>query len=248
MAGRTAYPPAANRPPRACPCNLAPVRRHGRPSSGLGHRPAGTALKTYEKGNPPYCYRCLPDAGRPCRRTCGASSTSACLQDGGRVESPPDKKLLSSSATYGVRSADAMTVAAVRCLSGDLCTRTAWIQAAHHSTACGLKLWKRGYPCSHSPLCTAPDTDNGPLPAGNGPLLITAAHQPYTTVCQADGPKCPPDRGLLREGKRALPQSSLPQKIARYFWHCGQNTVARPAMRPFSSSVPHRRQSCPPRP
>ena len=69
-------------------------------------------------------------------------------------------------------------------------------------------------------------------PRGNGPLLITAAHQPYTTVCQADGPKCPPDRGFLREGK-ALPQSSLPQKIARYFWHCGQNTVARPAMRPF---------------
>ena len=113
MAGRTAYPPAADRPPRACPCDLAPVRRHGGSSSGLGHRPADTALKTYEKGNPPYCYRCLPDAGDFARRTCGASSTSACLQDGGRVESPPDKKLLSSSATDGVRSANAMTVAAV---------------------------------------------------------------------------------------------------------------------------------------
>ena len=126
MAGRTAYPPAADRPPRACPCDLAPVRRQGRPSSELGHRPAGTALKTYEKENPPYCYRCLPDAGRLCRRTCGASSTSACLANGdGRVESPPDKKLLSSSATYGVRSADAMTVAAVRWLSGDLCAQPA---------------------------------------------------------------------------------------------------------------------------
>lgn len=124
MAGRTAYPPAADRPPRACPCDLAPVRRHGGSSSGLGHRPADTALKTYEKGNPPYCYRCLPDAGDFARRTCGASSTSACLQDGGRVESPPDKKLLSSSATDGVRSANAMTVAAVRWLSGDLCART----------------------------------------------------------------------------------------------------------------------------
>lgn len=125
MAGRTAYPPAADRPPRACPCDLAPVRRQGLPSSGLGHRPAGTALKTYEKGNPPYCYRCLQDAWRPCLQTCGASSMSACLQDGGRVESPPDKKLLSSSATYGVRSADAMTVAAVRWLSGDLCAQPA---------------------------------------------------------------------------------------------------------------------------
>ena len=124
MAGRTADPPAADRPPRACPCDLAPVRRHGRPSSGLGHRPVDTALKTDEKENPPYCYRCLPDAGDFARRTCGASSTSACLQDGGRVESPPDKKLLSSSATYGIRSADAMTVAAVWWLSGDLCART----------------------------------------------------------------------------------------------------------------------------
>lgn len=126
MAGRTAYPPAADRAPRACPCDLAPVRRQGRPSSGLGHRPASTALKTDEKGTPPYCYRCLPDARRPCRRTCGASSTSACPANGdGRVKSPPDKKLLSSSTTYGVRSADAMTVAAVRWVSGDLCAQPA---------------------------------------------------------------------------------------------------------------------------